>query len=293
MSVSALILSALQAITPPSSEAAIEIRLVANAGVLVTQGETSFLIDGIFSGQAEENYEAPSSEIVDAILAGTGDYSGLDFVFVTNNRADHFDAGLMEHFIESRPNIPVTMSDYTVAMAFESRAWGPQPADFLDDDYRNWTNAFMQNVLAIEEDAHAPMNCLRGDAAGVSGYVGICESGMVVWLRNDEAFQPSIGFIFDLNGVVFAHLGDVDPMREQWWLWERGLIPQIDVIIYPYWFQETEVGRNTLETRFGNAQQIAVHFPSSMSRDDALNLVGQGRFLMDSGDTVVIQEAAQ
>lgn len=293
MSVSALILSALQAITPPSSEAAIEIRLVANAGVLVTQGETSFLIDGIFSVQAEENYEAPSSETIDAILTGTGDYSGLDFVFVTNNRADHFDAGLMERFIESRLNIPVTLSDYTVAMAFETGAWGPQPADFLDEDYRNWGNAFMQNVLAIEEDAHAPMNCLRGDAAGVSGSVGICESGMVVWLRNDEAFHRSIGFIFDLNGIVFAHLGDVDPVLDQWWLWESGLVPQIDVIIYPYWFQETEAGQTVLATRFGGAEQIAVHFPSSMSRDDASNLVGQGRFLLDSGDTVVIQEAAQ
>jgi L-ascorbate metabolism protein UlaG (beta-lactamase superfamily) len=77
---------------------------IANAGVLLSSGESKVLIDGLFDNPNPE-YRAPAPDVLEKIMNGAPPYDGIDVVLVTHNHPDHLNPGLAVRYLESVPGV--------------------------------------------------------------------------------------------------------------------------------------------------------------------------------------------
>jgi len=75
---------------------------VANAGVLVSSGETKVLVDALFD-KPNPDYRAPAPGVLEEIMKGAAPFDGVDLVLVTHNHPDHFAARLAVLYLETQP----------------------------------------------------------------------------------------------------------------------------------------------------------------------------------------------
>jgi L-ascorbate metabolism protein UlaG (beta-lactamase superfamily) len=84
------------------NEGPLTLSYVANAGVLVSSGESKVLIDALFDNPNPE-YRAPSPDVLEKIMEGAAPYDGIDLVLVTHNHPDHLNPRLAVRYLESVP----------------------------------------------------------------------------------------------------------------------------------------------------------------------------------------------
>ncbi len=101
----------------------LELVYVANAGVLVSSGETKVLIDALFDKPNPE-YRAPAADVMEKIMGGAAPFDGLDAVLVTHNHPDHFDPSLAVRYLERVPGLLLLApADAVAAMRLAAGDW--------------------------------------------------------------------------------------------------------------------------------------------------------------------------
>lgn len=263
----------------------VEIRLIANTGVMISHGETRFLINPIFDVGGTDGFRSPPPELRDALFEGSGEYAGVDAALFTHAGEDQSDPAAIAAFMRANAQArvaysmaPVSINLIQLLIPSADNEAGPEEMD----------EELLSRIVGIEPLAHEPMNCIY-DLPEISKPLGFCPGGVAIWTE-----YANVAYVVSVGGMTIAHLGNANPDNTNWWIWDLlELGAEIDIVIHPYEFTDSEAGREAQNRRFARARWIAVGIPVSMSREDAIRQFGEGHVLIEPGETILLREAAE
>ena len=233
----------------------VEIRLIGNMGVLISQGESKVLIDALFTDVYNGSFRVPTTEDREAMVHGTGEFEGVLASLSTHQHGDHFNAGETAAFLVGNPESVVGLTAQSEAL--------------------------LQAALEIEIDAERIM-IASGDYESTSSGFSLEAHD----LFHREGIENTT-YAVTLGETTILHLGDTNPDQADFSVWD-GV--QIDVLLYPYWFAQAPSGQALLNGRFADARKIALHLPARATREQALGMLGEGNFLIEAGDIITISD---
>ncbi|MBO6796556.1 MBL fold metallo-hydrolase [Maricaulis sp.] len=233
----ALALASTVSATTDTTPDTVQIRLVANMGVLVSQGENKVLVDALFTDVYEGRFHVPTSDDREAMITASGEFDGVDALLFTHEHGDHFNAG--------EAGLALAANDALVLMAPD------QVSSQLSASATELPDGL--SVRAV------PMFHMEG--------------------------MDNHAFIIELGGTSVLHLGDTNPDEADFTVLDDE---DIDVVLYPIWFVQSETGQAELSGRFAGARHVAVHVPAHISGEQMAEYLGKGNSLVDPGDRIVI-----
>ena len=214
----ALVVSALLAPVKahPEGDTVATAEYIANAGVIVTAGDTKILFDPLFR-VGFNNYLVPTDETFAAMMAGTAPYDNVDVIFISHSHGDHFSAEDANAFLSAHTTTKLV---------------APVQAVDAMKNGEGWDEAFASRLTSITLE--------RGDPGQKIALPGID----VFAVRIPHAGWPGRAEIQNLvyrvsmdEGATVMHLGDADvnddhyaPYKEDW------LAQKTDTAFPPYWF---------------------------------------------------------
>jgi L-ascorbate metabolism protein UlaG (beta-lactamase superfamily) len=231
-----------------AADDAIVAKYLANAGVLISHGETKIVFDPLFD-QDFGTYELVPKDIEEALFAADPPFDGLDAVFVSHHHGDHFSPERVLQLLVAQPNLQL----FGPSQAIDSLSVDPADA------------ALRGRLHAVELDLDGTFRQVLGEIE-VSA-VRIPHSG---WPTR-HADIDNIAFRVSLNAAATVlHMGDAhtDPafFDEQATYWaERSL----HLALPPYWFFLSNGGKKILDDTIRAAEVIGVHVPSRMPDNPA------------------------
>ena len=80
----------------------LEVTYIGNEGYLIATGGTKILIDALTNSQY---YASPSDSLVAMMMDGAPPYNDIDYLLVTHDHADHFNAGLTARYLAKHPSV--------------------------------------------------------------------------------------------------------------------------------------------------------------------------------------------
>lgn len=224
-------------------------RHIANAGVMIANGETRVLFDPLYNNTFDR-YDAIPDDIRAHILAGMHPWDGVDAVFVSHYHEDHFDPAALLELLERQPDVHL---------------YGPEQAasavrELVDAE----TADIMSRVHGVDIALGDPAERIQVGTLSIDA-LRLPHAG---WPERHKDVQ-NIVFRVTLDDTVTAmHLGDADTVDDhfaphsEFWT-ER----HTDLALPPYWFFLNAAGRDILESRIAARQTIGVHVPAEVSDD--------------------------
>lgn len=214
---------------------------LANAGVMVAQGNTKVLFDPFFRNDYGV-YDLVPTEIEDAIFMGATPWNGVNAIFISHQHDDHFDPALVAAYLEKWPEVEL---------------YAPQQAvDRLLATQPNVGESVLNRINGIEfeqsgDHFEVASNGLKIEAVQVAhaGWPG----------RHTEvdniAFRVTLG-----PQTTVVHLGDADKAREHYEphrdYWEAG---NTRLAFAPVWLLLTDPGRYVMEEFVDASHEIGMH----------------------------------
>jgi len=220
---------------------AVVAKYLANAGVLISRGDTKIVFDPLFD-QDFGVYELVPKDIERALFAGAPPFDGLDAVFVSHHHGDHFSPERMVELLIAHPDLQL----FGPPQAIDSMAIDPaDAADRLHVVDLDLEGTFTQIVGEIEVSA-----------------VRIPHSGWPARHADIEniAFRVSLD-----DAATVLHMGDAhaDPAffdsRAEHWAEQ-----ELQLALPPYWFFLSNGGKKILDEHIHATEVIGVHVPGSM-----------------------------
>lgn len=83
-----------------SQKLKLEVTYIANEGFMISMGDTKVIVDALTN---TKNYAHPSDALAAALMDGVPPFDDVDYVLVTHNHADHFNAEMMSRFLGNHP----------------------------------------------------------------------------------------------------------------------------------------------------------------------------------------------
>jgi L-ascorbate metabolism protein UlaG (beta-lactamase superfamily) len=199
---------------PLSSQASwktpLALTYVANAGVLVGSGEAKVLIDALFD-QPNPEYRAPAPEVLDKMMEGAAPFDGVDWVLVTHNHPDHFDAGLAVRYLETRPE-PVLVAPADAAAAMRQVA-------------TNWTK-IEPRVISLD---------LKAGEKEKKDLKLIAATAFRTLHSGDQESPMNLMYLIELDGWRIWHEGDSNGKPDVYQGFGLGSAP-VDLALVHFWF---------------------------------------------------------
>jgi len=78
------------------------VRLIANAGLLITVNGIKILIDALHCRKTE-SYSSVPRDTLSSIITGQEDFAHVDYMLVTHAHPDHYDERIVSEFMERHP----------------------------------------------------------------------------------------------------------------------------------------------------------------------------------------------
>jgi uncharacterized Ntn-hydrolase superfamily protein/L-ascorbate metabolism protein UlaG (beta-lactamase superfamily) len=224
---------------------------LANEGVMVTRGDTKILFDPLFRN-GYGHYELVPDEMEQALFAGTPPWDGIDAVFVSHYHGDHFTPEIMLDFLRARPDIRF----YGPAQAIDALRAIAEPAD----------EALLDEVVAIDlEYQQAPIELVM-DGLRIEA-VRIPHAG---WPDGRTEIENIVFRVTLDDDTTVVHMGDADAndihFEHDAGYWDKR---QTSMAFPPYWFFQSEDGRQILDERVHAATSVGIHVPEKMPDDPA------------------------
>jgi L-ascorbate metabolism protein UlaG (beta-lactamase superfamily) len=236
---------------PPTSEqAAISApstaHYLANAGVLITSGETKVVFDPLFRNDFG-TYRLLPEALERALFAGEPPFDGLDAVLISHYHEDHFSPVDVLRLLRERSEI---------------RLYAPtQAVSGIREIAGDVDSPIFDRVTEIAlEHKDAPVSFEAGDLLVEA--VRIPHSG---WPESRTDVE-NIAFRVTLDEqTTVLHLGDADTKDLHYAhdaeYWQRR---HTDLALPPYWYFQSDDGRAVLEQRLRPSHAVGVHVPIEM-----------------------------
>lgn len=241
-----MVLAALATATYADDERPWGARYLANAGVMIEQGDTKILFDPFFRSDFGQ-YDLMPRDMEAALFAGTPPWDGIDAIFISHHHGDHFDPSVVVRFLRRWPAVNL---------------YAPQQAvDALLalEDGQGELSLDRVHGLKLERDSVAVR--LETDGLLVEA-VRIAHGG---W-PNRHANVENIVFRVTLdNAATVMHLGDADSGREHYVThasyWRDR---SSDLALVPVWLLLSEEGRNAVDEHVEAEHAIGMHVQKSV-----------------------------
>jgi L-ascorbate metabolism protein UlaG (beta-lactamase superfamily) len=235
VAVAALVLSAGCAGGEPVVETAsagasgVRVRYLANEGVLIAGGGTEIMIDGLQRGKASQPYDVLRGQQRERIENARAPWSGVDLVLVSHLHLDHFHRDAVARFLRSAPGAQLVTSAQVVGelegsgrARVRSIAWRPGKSQSI-----------------------------RVAGASVT-FLGLRHSAGS-WPRDSV---QNFGHLVEVAGIKVLHVGDADASVANFAPF-RLPARRIDLALVPWWFLETQEGRNVIRHHIA-ARKVAL-----------------------------------
>lgn len=257
----------------------IELRLTANAGVLMTfQGE-KLLVDGLHASRAHD-FSPVSAGVLDAAAAGTPPWDGIRWMFYTHLHIDHFSG------CETRR----VMERGRVERLFLPAGNDGPGIDGADVAYlRKWLTETAAPVQELRLAEYRPVCYPLAPGLRVTAFRSIHAAGEY------EAVEHAC-FLFELGGRTVLFLGDSDYDKEYFAAVLAGR--KIDAAVVNPLFVTNAAGRAVVTEGVRPDRLVINHIP--FAADDRLHMrklvahvlarwgdrLPPAAVLWDEGDTV-------
>jgi len=218
------------------------ITYIGNEGFFVSSGGTGVLVDALVRRGIRPYVKAAAGEREQLELA-RGSFDQVTLVLATHHHADHFDAHAVRSHLESNPNAVFVSTAQAVELVQQT---GPGAA------------ALGARLIAVRPQEGTVEHL---SFPGIELDVFNLHHG-----RDREPAVENLGFLVDVEGVRFLHIGDTEATRDELMALEFGGL-EIDVAFIPYWkLLWGEPG--FVEDAIGSARVAAMHIPSARAQSD-------------------------
>lgn len=220
----------------PVAEGRLTITALANAGVMLSDGQGAVLIDALFRDGVEGYARLEQAERA-RLEKGQPPYDAVRLLLVTHWHADHFDAGAVGAFLaKNRRAHAVLAAQVAATLTDRTRVEVRTPEH--GQTSRAEVNGFPVSVVRL---AHNPS-------------------------RNFP--DEHVGQAVRIAGRLVLHVGDADPKAENFKAAEP--LAPVDVAIVPYWYLLSETGRAIVRDQLRARNVVAVHVePEQAERIEA------------------------
>lgn len=230
----------------------LQITALGNEGFLVRAGSSTVIVDGLYRGLP--GYVAPTGEQRRAREMAEPPFDTVDLVLVTHDHPDHFDAGVVAGHLEANPRAVLIAT--------------PMAVDLLREEGERF-RSISERVREVYP------------AEGESEYIEVGDIDIEILNlhhgRNRSLPVENLGFVVEMNGVSFLHIGDTLVTPEELSgldLSQKG----IDLAFVPYWHLLDAKTAGDYVDVIGATTFVAMHVPAADAPpsylDPASNLEG-------------------
>jgi L-ascorbate metabolism protein UlaG (beta-lactamase superfamily) len=223
---------------PIPKNAAIEIRYIANEGVLISSRDKRVLIDGLHRKYADAYAYLPEAE-QEKIETARPPFDKIDLVLVSHMHGDHFHPESVGRYLTASPNAVFASSG--------------QVADLVASNYAGYASVKNRvTPIAYELKRREPMKLAGIDV----DFLGVGHgSGRHASIQN-------LGHIFSVGGKKFLHIGDAEITDEIFSAFELEK-DSVDIALLPYWFLTSRSGRELIARHIKPKHIVALHIGPS------------------------------
>jgi len=215
---------------------------IGNEGFFLSTGGAGVLVDALVRRGIRPYVKANAQDREQLELA-QGPFDQVTLVLATHHHADHFDAQAVRSHLERNPNAVFVSTAQAVELVLET---GPGAA------------ALGTRLIAVQPEEGTVE---RLSFPGVELDVFNLHHG-----RDRQPVVENLGFLVDVEGLRFLHVGDTEATRDELMALALGGL-EIDVAFIPYWkLLWGEPG--FVEDAIGSARVAAMHIPSARAQSD-------------------------
>ncbi len=218
---------------------------LANAGVVIVQGDTQIAFDPLFRNTFNR-YDPVPEALENALVAGEPPFDSVDAVFISHYHSDHFEPALILDWAERNPSLDV----YAPTQAIDGILAVRNP----EDSVRKRLHAIAM------QPGDAPRLIASGEL--LIEVIRIPHAG---W-PNRMTDVENLSFRVTLSDTTTVlHLGDADDKAvhfvEQADYWASR---HSHLAMPPFWFFLHDVGRGIVDDHLAADATVGVHAPALM-----------------------------
>ena len=222
---------------------------LANAGVLIVNGETKVVFDPLFRNDFG-TYRLLPEALEHALFAGEPPLDGIDAVLISHYHEDHFSPVDILRLLKEQPEIQLYAPVQAVSGMRSIADAGHQEiferVTEIALEYKDAPVTIEAGELIVEavRIPHSGWPEGRSDVENIAYRVTLDEATTVLHLGDA-----------DTKDVHFAHDAEY---------WDRR---HTDIAFPPYWYFQSEDGRSVLEHRLKPTHAVGVHVPVAIPSD--------------------------
>jgi L-ascorbate metabolism protein UlaG (beta-lactamase superfamily) len=225
------------AVAAKISQPALDVTYIGNEGFLIQAAGKKVLVDALFDGQT--TYLAPSQELFAQMTGGTGPFADVDLLLVTHWHGDHFNSKLVFEFLHHHARCRLVAHTQVVDLLRKEEGFAQIEKQIHE--------------VKLEPGAYEKIS-LNGIAFDV-----LCLKHM----SDDPKKEPTrnLGFIVELGGVRFLHLGDSSIDQSEAHL-NRYPFEQSPVdILFLNQYDRSQATQQFIARKIKPSQIVAMHIP--------------------------------
>lgn len=239
---------------------------LANEGVILDDGATRIMIDGLVV-EPYALYGGLPDEMARQFRHAEGLFSGVDLALASHRHHDH--------------NQPEFACIFMRRSASTRLVTSIQVLDLMRERCRQFVTT-TSRVRVIEPGYEQPL-VIREGSAHVSVFLLSHGTGKYARLQN-------FGHLVDFDGIRILHIGDAAMAPEDF---EKAMLhlDKLDVALIPFWFFQPGPGMAVVERFMDATHKFAVHIPPAEMEEVHAYLAEnfpEVRVLAQPGDAVVI-----
>lgn len=219
---------------PLPQDKSVEVRYIANEGVLISSKDKRVLIDGLHRRYGPEYAYLPDAEL-EKIETAKPPFEKIDLLLVSHMHGDHFHPESIGRYLANSPSTVFASSQQVVDLLASKFA-----------DYDKVKTRVTPIAYKVKDRKAINLGGIDVEFLGVGHGSG------------RHASIENLGHVFTLGGKTFLHVGDAEITPEifdSFDLETRG----IDIAILPYWFLTSVGGRAIIRDHVKPKHLIAVH----------------------------------
>ena len=221
---------------PP--HAAVEVRYIANEGILISSRDKRVVIDGLHRKYDDAYAYLPDGER-EKMETAKPPFDKIDLVLVSHHHGDHFDPESVGRYLSSNPKTLFASSGQVVELVAGKYA-----------GYQSVKDRVSPIPYELKQRQSMKLADIDVDFLGVGHGSG------------RHASIQNLGHVFGIGGKKFLHIGDAeitDEIFDAFDLEKDG----IDVALLPYWFLTSKSGRELIDRHIKPKHIVALHIGPS------------------------------
>ena len=221
----------------------IKVTYIANAGVLITSGQTKIFIDALHSEKTPV-FSTLSEPLLSQIVAGEGPFKDVDYLLVTHNHLDHFGVQATSNYLRNN-KVKALVVPHDVAEIIRNKMPGEQ---------KNATETI------VMQSSYGEIVQLIRDELRIKYFRTVHQGEQFTNVQN-------YGILLKIAGYTILHLGDGGYEPESLEKMLQG--ETIDCALLNFPFITLPLGRRIITGVIKPRKIITLHLPTTA--DDQFN----------------------